>query len=103
MTLNSLNLIVPKYSATLFMQRGVLWDPPPLSPVIAVIMGQNKKQMIKFCNKTNFEQFFNGFYQYLTAKLPKTVIHINVSGRCIFYSINLKFYEKAIFFICDKI
>ena len=76
---------------------------PPLSPVIAVIKGQTKKQMIKFCKKTNFEQFFNGFYRYLTVKPPKTVIHINASGRCIFYSINLKFYEKARFCICDKI
>ena len=30
---------------------------PPLSPVIAVIEGQTKKQMIKFFKKTNFEQF----------------------------------------------
>ena len=36
---------------------GVIYDPPPLSPVIAVIKGQTKKQMIKFCKKTNFEQF----------------------------------------------
>jgi hypothetical protein len=76
---------------------------PPLSPVIAVIKGQTKKQMIKFCKKINFEQSFNGFYHYLTVKSPKTVIHINASGRRIFYSINLKFYEKARFFICDKI
>ena len=76
---------------------------PPLSPVIAVIKGQTKKQMIKFCKKTNFEQFFNGCYRYLTVKPPKTVIPINASGRCIFYSINLKFYEKARFIICDKI
>ena len=76
---------------------------PPLSPVIAVIKGQTKKQMIKFCKKTHFEQFFNGFYRYITVKPPKTVIHINTSGRCIFYSINLKFYEKARFLICDKI
>ena len=74
-----------------------------LSPVIAVIKGQTKKQMIKFCKKTNFEQFFNSFYSYLTVKPPKTVIYINASGRCIFYSINLKFYEKARFCICDKI
>ena len=81
---------------------GHVW-PPPLSPVIAVIKRQTKKQMIKFCKKTNFEQFFNSFYRYLTVKPPKIVIHINASGRCIFYSINLKFYEKARFFICDKI
>ena len=101
--LTSLTLIVPKYSATLFMQGGVIYDPPPLSPVLAVIKGQTKKQMIKFCKKTNFEQFFNGFYRYLTVQPPKTVIHINASGRCIFYSINLKFYDKARFIICDKI
>jgi len=76
---------------------------PPLSTVIAVIKGQTKKQMIKFCKKTNFEKKFSGCYRYLTVKPPKTVIHINASGRCIFYSINLKFYEKARFFICDKI
>ena len=34
---------------------------PPLSPVIAVIKGQTKKQMIKFCKKTNFEQFLTVF------------------------------------------
>ena len=45
---------------------------PPLSPVIAVIKGQTKKKIIKFCKKTNFEQFFNGFYCYLMVKLPKT-------------------------------
>ena len=78
-------------------------DPPPLSPVIAVIKGQTKKQMIKFFKKTSFEKFFNGFYRYLTAKPPKIVIHINTSGRCIFYSINLKFCKKARLFICDKI
>ena len=32
-------------------------------------------------------------------KPPKTVIHINASERCIFYSINLKFYQKARFLI----
>ena len=74
-----------------------------LSPVIAVIKGQTKMQMIKFCKKTNFEQFFNSFYRYLTVKPPKTVIHINASGRCIFYSNNLKFYDKARFIILDKI
>ena len=37
-----LTLIVPKYSAT-------------LSPVIAVIKGQTKKQMIMFCKKTNLD------------------------------------------------
>ena len=98
-----LTLIVPKYSATLFMQGGGHIWPPPLSSVIAVIKGQTKKQMIKFCKKTNFEQFFNGYYRYLTVKPPKTVIHINASGRCIFYSINLKFYEKARFLICYNI
>ena len=36
---------------------GVIYDPPPLTPVIAVIKGQTKKEMIKFCKKTNFEQF----------------------------------------------
>ena len=77
--------------------------PHPLFPFIAVIKGQTKKQMIKFCKKTNFEQFFNGCYRYLKVKPPKTVIHINASGRCIFYSINLKFYEKARFCICDTI
>ena len=51
--------------------------------------------MIKFCKKTNFEQFFNDLYRYLTVKPPKTVIHTITSGRCIFYSINLKFYGKA--------
>ena len=61
-----------------------------ISPVIAVIKGQTKKQMIKFCKKTN-------------GKTAKTVIHINASGRLVFYSINLKFYEKARFSICDKI
>jgi hypothetical protein len=76
---------------------------PLLSPVIAVIKGQTKNQMIMFCKKTNFEQFFNGCYRYLTVKPPKTVIHINASGRCIFYSINLKFYEKARFLIWDEI
>ena len=102
--LKFLTLIVPKYSATLFMQGGgVTYDPPPLSPVLAVIKGQTKKQMIKFCKKTNFKQFFNGCYRYLTVKPLKTVIHINASGRCIFYSINLKFYEKARFCICHKI
>ena len=70
----------PNRAATLFMKGGgVIYDPPPLSPVIAVIKGQTKKQMIKFCKITNFEQFFNGFYQYLTVKPPKTVIHINAS------------------------
>ena len=49
---------------------GVIYDPPPLSPVIAVIKGQTKKQMIKFCKKTNFEQNFNGCYRYLTVKPP---------------------------------
>ena len=34
---------------------------------------------------------------------PKTVVHINTSGRCIFYSINFKFYEKARPFIFHKI
>ena len=82
---------------------GVTYDPPPLSTAIAVIKGQTKKQMIKFCKKTNFEQFFNSFYRYLTVKPPKTVIHINFSGRCIFYSINLKFYDKVRFVICNKI
>ena len=90
-----LTLIVPKYSASLFMQGGGSYMTPPLSPVIAVIKGQTKKQMIKFCKKTNFEQFFNGCYRYLTVKPPKTVIHTNASGRCIFHSINLKLYEKA--------
>ena len=71
---------------------------PPLSLVIAVIKRQTKKQMIKFCKKTNFEQFFNGFYRYLTVKPPKTVIHINASGRCIFYSINLK-WKGQIFYL----
>ena len=100
---DSLTLSVPKYLATLLVQGGGHVWPPPLSPVIAVIKGQTKKQMIKFCKKTNFEQFFNGFYCYLTVKPPKTVIHINASGRCIFYSINLKFYDKARFISCDKI
>ena len=39
------------------------WTPPSLSPAIVVIKGQTKKQMIKFYKKTNFEQFFNGFYR----------------------------------------
>ena len=102
-TIELLTLIVPKYSATLFMQGGGHIWPPPLSPVIAVIKGQTKKQRINFCKETNFEQFFNGCYRYLTVKPPKTVIHINASRRCIFYSINLKFYEMARFCICDKI
>ena len=68
---------------------------PSLIPVIAVIKGQTKKQMIKFFKKTNFEQFLYGFYRYLTVKPPKTVIHINASVGCILYSTNLKFYEKA--------
>ena len=37
---------------------GSYMTPPPLSPVIVVIKGQTKNQMIKFCEKTNFEQFF---------------------------------------------
>ena len=40
---------------------GVTYDPHPLSPVIAVIKRQTKKQMIKFCKKTNFEQFLTVF------------------------------------------
>ena len=56
--------------------------------------------MINFCKKTNFGKFFNGFYRYLTLKPPKTAIHINFSWRFIFYSIILKFYEKARFLIC---
>ena len=40
----SLTLSVPKYLATLLVQGGgVTYDPPPLSPVIAVIKGQTKK------------------------------------------------------------
>ena len=46
---------------------------------------------------------FNVFYRYLTVKPPKTVIHTNASGRCIFHSINLKFYEKAKNSIRNKI
>ena len=54
---NLLTLIVPKYSATLFMQGGgVIYD-PPLSPVIAVIKVQTKKQMIKFCKKKPLNSF----------------------------------------------
>ena len=82
---------------------GVIYD-PPLSSVIAVIKGQTKKQMIKFCKKKlTLNSFFNGCYRYLTVKPPKIVIHTNASGRCIFYSSNLKFYEKASICICDKI
>ena len=65
--------------------------------VKAVIKGQTKKQMIKFCMKTNFEQFFFiGFYHYLKVKPPKTVIHINASGRCIFRT---KTNENKFFFL----
>ena len=46
---------------------GVIYDPPPLYPVIAVIKGQTKKQMVKFCKKTNFEQFFNGTNRVKTS------------------------------------
>jgi hypothetical protein len=46
---------------------------------------------------------FNVFYRYLMAKPPKTVIHTNNSGRCIFHSINLKFYGKAKNSICNKV
>ena len=31
------------------------------------------------------------------------MIYINAFGRCIFHSINLKYYENARFFICEKI
>ena len=78
---------MPKYSATLFMRGGGIYDPPPLSPVIAGLKGQTKKQMIKFCKKNKLWTVFNG----LMVKPLKTVIHINASGRCIFYSNNLKF------------
>ena len=37
------------------------------------------------------------------VKPPKTVIHINASGRCIFYLIILKFYKKARFLIYDLV
>ena len=37
---------------------------------------------------------FNFYYRYLMVKPLKTVIHTNTSGRCIFHSNNIKFYEK---------
>ena len=37
---------------------GSYMTPPPISPVIAVIKGQTKKQIIKFLKKTNFQYFF---------------------------------------------
>ena len=36
---------------------GSYMTPPPLSPVIAVIKGQTKKQMIKFSKKKTFNSF----------------------------------------------
>ena len=71
--LEFLTLIVPKYSAILFMQGGGPTGPPTphLSPVRAVIKGQTKKHMIKFCKKTNFEQFFNGFLPLSNGKTAK--------------------------------
>ena len=49
------------------------------------------------------QKVINDFYRYLTVKPPKTVIHTKASGRCIFHSINLKFYEKAKNYIRNKI
>ena len=59
------------FSHLIHARGGGSYMTPPLSPVIAVIKGQTEKQMIKFCKKTNFEQFYNGFYRYLTVKPPQ--------------------------------
>ena len=58
--------------------------------------------MIKFCKKTNFEQFFNGFYHYLTVKPPKTIIHNNASGRCIFIQLISNFMKRPDFLFVTK-
>ena len=75
---------------------------PPLSPVIAVIKGQAKKQMIKFCKKTNFEQFFNGCYCYLTVKPPKTVILINALEGAFFIQSTSNFMKRPDFVLVTK-
>ena len=70
---------------------------------IYIYVNKLKSKWSSLARKQALKSFLNGFYRYLTVKSPKTVIHIKASGRCIFYSVNLKFYEKARFLICDKI
>jgi hypothetical protein len=70
-----------------------------LSPVIAVIKGQTKKQMIKY-SKKNFEQFFNGCYRYLPVNRQKPLfILMLLEGAFFIHSIS----NFMKFCICDKI
>ena len=89
-----------KIFSNIFHAGGGTYMTPTFSPAIGVIEGQTTTQIMKLWKKTKFEQFSTFFLPLFNGK---TVNHTNASGRCIFHSINLKFYEKAKHSICNKI
>ena len=79
--LNPADILIPLIHAG---GGGSNWTPPSLSPIIAVIEGKTKKQMIMISKKVNIKHLLT----FLPIKLPKTVIYSYSSGRCIFHSNN---------------